>query len=70
MSISEKDQVEIWEAELRKAGWARYRMGIWKAPNGALFLGPYQAWRMMKSVEQWGGEPLGQKVNIPLGDPT
>ena len=54
--------IEKWERELREAGWTKLRHYKWKAPNGALFLGPYQAWRMMKSVEQWGGEPLGDKT--------
>ena len=70
MSVDYKDEVEMWEEQLRAAGWKRYRMSIWQAPNGAYFRGPYAAWRMMKSVEQWGGEPIGlTKVNIPLGDP-
>ena len=56
-------EIEQWETELEQAGWVKLRMHIWKAPNGALFRGPYAAWRMMKSVEQWGGEPLGQSID-------
>lgn len=60
-------EIDIWERELVEAGWKRVRLAIWQAPNGALFRGPYQAWRMMKSVEQWGGEPLGEKFRVPRG---
>ena len=51
--------IEKWEKELLETGWKKIRSTLWQAPNGAMFRGPYAAWRMMKSVEQWGGEPLG-----------
>lgn len=51
---------ETWEKELRDAGWkphtyrGREHRYVWVCPNGQLFRGPYGAWRMMKSLEQWG----------------
>ena len=55
--------IDRWERELREAGWKNYeyrgriKRYIWVAPNGALYRGPYAAWQMMKSLEQWGGQP-------------
>jgi hypothetical protein len=36
--------------QLLAAGWKRWRRmpTVWQAPWGALFRGPYQAWRIMK----------------------
>lgn len=31
-------------------GWTRERMGHWKAPNGALYIGPFQAWKAMNGI--------------------
>lgn len=61
--LQEESEMEMWERELREAGWKPYqfrgkpRLHIWEAPNGALYHGPYAAWRMMQSVKQWGGKP-------------
>lgn len=42
--------VDRWIRELREAGWEPYRgsQTRWQAPNGALYLGPYGAWKVMR----------------------
>lgn len=42
--------IEDMEIELRRAGWEQKTSYIWRAPNGALFLGPTGAWRTMRRV--------------------
>jgi hypothetical protein len=42
---------ELWERELLAAGWTKKSATVWQSPTGALFRGPYGAWRMMKSLE-------------------
>lgn len=36
--------------ELKRVGWTAKTSTIWRAPNGALFLGPTGAWRRMRRV--------------------
>lgn len=43
--------VDRWIAELKAAGWVRKASNIWRAPNGRLYAGPLQAWRIMKSQQ-------------------
>jgi len=35
--------------ELRAGGWRQKTPVIWQSPKGKLFLGPYGAWKIMKS---------------------
>lgn len=37
-------------AELETAGWTRVGIGRYRAPNGALYLGPFQAWKAMNGI--------------------
>lgn len=46
--------MEKWEKELRDAGWTRTHANLWKSPFGKLYRGPYFAWRVMQSIQQWG----------------
>lgn len=53
---------EDWVKELREAGWTAVRIfhhpsrieavdhvtTLWRAPSGAIYRGPYGAWRQMK----------------------
>jgi hypothetical protein len=43
-----------WEQELRDAGWTATRFDLWKSPHGDLYRGPFKAWQVMKSIQQWG----------------
>jgi hypothetical protein len=43
--------VEGWIRELKAAGWTMKSHTIWIAPNGAIYRGPFGAWKAMKSVE-------------------
>ena len=36
--------------ELMLNGWEQKRRGLWVAPNGAYYLGPFQAWKAMKGI--------------------
>jgi len=36
--------------ELLASGWTQEHIGRWKAPNGALYLGPFQAWKAMNGL--------------------
>lgn len=40
---------ERWRRELLAAGWKPHKgmATTWEAPNGALFIGPYGAWKRM-----------------------
>jgi hypothetical protein len=46
--------MENWEQELLDGGWKRERTTLWRSPHGDLYRGPYKAWQVMKSIEQWG----------------
>ena len=50
MSTGTDHRPEVWVAELRAAGWVKYRgmMFVWQSPSGLLFRGPFKAWEMMK----------------------
>jgi len=45
------NQVELWEQELKAAGWrpmeAHPHAAIWRAPSGELIPGPGYAWQVM-----------------------
>ena len=58
-NLREQDK---WENELRAAGWKPRGVYVWEAPNGELFRGPYQAWLLMKSVEQSVAKPWGREM--------
>ena len=53
---------EQWAAELVEAGWKRRAGSIWEAPNGALMLGPFHAWEVMKSGKEPQSEYTVRKV--------
>lgn len=36
--------------DLVAGGWTRAGIGRWRAPNGALYLGPFQAWKAMNGI--------------------
>ena len=36
--------------ELRASGWTQERIGLWRSPGGALYLGPFQAWKAMNGI--------------------
>ena len=38
---------ENWEAELRAAGWVQLHLHVWRSPRGAIYRGPYGAWKAM-----------------------
>lgn len=49
--------VELWDRELRAAGWlpVSARTGlevrgsiVWRSPQGLLYRGPYAAWKLMR----------------------
>lgn len=53
--------VECWVRQLHAAGWeaVAFRRGgpvvvpmgtTWRSPNGLLYRGPYQAWKVMKDA--------------------
>jgi hypothetical protein len=42
--------IETMKQELIQAGWTAKTPTIWKAPDGRLYLGPFQAWRFMKGL--------------------
>lgn len=42
--------IERWKRELYAAGWVSQRSTVWRAPSGALYLGPYGAWKAMKNI--------------------
>jgi hypothetical protein len=43
--------IESMKADLIRAGWVEKTTRIWRAPNGALFLGPAGAWRALKRIQ-------------------
>lgn len=36
--------------ELESNGWSQKRRGIWLSPGGAIYLGPFQAWKAMNGI--------------------
>lgn len=52
---------DTWTADLLAAGWVETSVNVWRAPSGALFRGPYGAWRAMHD------EP---ELNTPRERPT
>lgn len=48
--VSDEPTVEVKAIELEHAGWKRYRgrPWMWESPNGGYWLGPNQAWHIMK----------------------
>jgi hypothetical protein len=52
MTAAANQTPEIWEAELRAAGWSKRMAHVWASPAGALFLGPYGAWKAMKTAQR------------------
>lgn len=41
--------------QLVSCGWIKVGIGRWQAPNGALYLGPFQAWKAMNGILQHEG---------------
>ena len=41
--------VELWERELRQAGWNNTMPTVWQSPSGHYFRGPYKAWTLLHS---------------------
>lgn len=56
MASSAEPTTAEMEVELLAAGWKRLRACQWESPSGALFLGPYQAWRVIKGVYYANGK--------------
>jgi hypothetical protein len=49
--MSEPDPpIEVQEKELLDAGWEKMGFGVWRSPEGGTFLGPHQAWMVMKGL--------------------
>jgi hypothetical protein len=42
--------VEQWIDELLAAGWTQKSHTIWIAPNGAIYRGPFGAWKAMRAI--------------------
>ena len=36
--------------DLEAKGWKRHGIGRWMTPGGALYLGPFQAWKAMNGI--------------------
>lgn len=36
--------------ELKENGWFRHSIGVYIAPWGGRYLGPFQAWKAMKGI--------------------
>jgi hypothetical protein len=57
-SLSERAETDNdpdgWRADLLAAGWAEQSHTIWVAPNGAVYRGPYGAWRAMQRAAKKG----------------
>lgn len=39
-----------WCRDLEAAGWVEREITIWEAPDGALYRGPYGAWRELQKA--------------------
>lgn len=48
-----KPTIDQMKQELLAAGWKAKTPVIWKSPHGALFLGPYGAWKVLKGIGNW-----------------
>ena len=46
--VLEQD-VDLWERELREAGWTRRFPTVWQSPGGSFYRGPFGAWKAMKA---------------------
>jgi len=42
---------DVWEAQLRWAGWRETARHAWQRPDGELFRGPYGAWCAMQGID-------------------
>ncbi len=69
-----KPTIEEMTRKLRQCGWTPRRTTIWQSPSGAMFYGPYQAWRRMREAEWQKANPqrpgplekaLGQEASEP-----
>lgn len=49
--MNNEPDIEQKIAELKAAGWMPLNSWTWKAPHGALYLGPAGAWRYMKAIQ-------------------
>lgn len=49
-----QQDIEKWLRELREAGWQYVRNGIYQAPCGCVYLGPYRAWTVMLARKEDG----------------
>ena len=64
-----EQDIERWERELREAGWRPYRYRgrerktMWVSPGGAIFRGPYGAWRVMRSCIEWPESEAGKRIS-------
>lgn len=60
--------IEQMVQELTAAGWSLYRghRTLWVAPWGALYRGPYGAWKVW---QKWKALSLAQQLLCGLGDP-
>jgi hypothetical protein len=45
-----EDDPDGWVRELIAAGWKEIRLHVWQSPSGALYRGPFGAWRRMKAL--------------------
>lgn len=43
-----EQDVELWERELKEAGWTKLHANVYESPSGLMYRGPFQAWRLMK----------------------
>ena len=43
---------EDWAGDLLRAGWHEVRLSVWADPAGALYRGPFGAWRRMKAAQR------------------
>lgn len=43
------NEYDKWHDELKAAGWTKKSTGLWQAPDGRLYLGPYRAWEVMRA---------------------
>lgn len=56
--------------ELLAAGWVRSLGFFWQAPNGALRIGPYGAWKEMRAAKEENREPTGTHQRRTIGGET
>jgi len=53
-----KDPADYWVATLEHHGWKRKHHTLWMAPDGRMFLGPRQAFRVCRS----------EAIPVPAGE--